>query len=85
MFLRDNKLELNLQLILLVKVRHLVRYLTGFEFCSIIFRMQLELNEFPIPIIHHIHKFSIREGIDVRINKVYSLIHFMAVAQTVQL
>jgi hypothetical protein len=34
-------------------------YLTGFEFGSVTFRMQLELNELPIPIIHHIHKISI--------------------------
>ena len=60
-------------------------YLTGFKFGSIIFGMQLELNELPIPIIHYIHKVSIGEGINVGINKVYSLIHFMAVAQTVQL
>jgi hypothetical protein len=34
-------------------------YLTGFEFGSVTFGMQLELNELPIPIIHHIHKISI--------------------------
>ncbi len=60
-------------------------YLTGLEFGTVDFGVQLELIGLPIPIIHHIHKISIWEGINVGINKVYSLIHLMAVAQTVQL
>ena len=34
-------------------------YLTGFEIGSVIFGMQLELNELLILIIRHIHKISI--------------------------
>ncbi len=34
-------------------------YLTGLEFGRVDFGVQLELNELPIPIFHHIHKISI--------------------------
>ncbi len=34
-------------------------YLTGLEFGTVDFGVQLELNELPILIIHHIHKLSI--------------------------
>jgi hypothetical protein len=60
-------------------------YVTGLEFSSIYFEVPLELHKLPIPIICHIHKISIREGIKVGINEVNSVIHLMVVAQHVQL
>jgi hypothetical protein len=53
------------------------------EFCAANLQVELKLNKFVVPIIHQVKKKVVREAVKMGINKVYPLVHLVAVAKHV--